>query len=227
MKIESPKDLVPKFFDETSQTYDRVAVWTTFGKDRYWKNEILKKIPACDAILDLACGTGILTFQIAERFPESKITGVDITESYLNVAKKKMTPNHRISFVKQDAESLSLEQKFDCIVSSYIPKYCNPKDLIKRCMNHLKPNGMIILHDFTYPKNKTVRALWNAYFAVLNVLGCFMPKWKDVFADLPKLMRATRWLEDYDQAMKLHGLKTERQSMTLGCSAILTGIKKV
>ena len=227
MKTESPKDLVPKFFDETSQTYDRVVIWTTFGKDRYWKKEILKKIPAGDAILDLACGTGILTFQIAERFPESKITGVDITESYLSVAKKKLMPHHRISFVKQDAERLSLEQKFDCIVSSYIPKYCSPKDLIRACVNHLEANGVIVLHDFTYPKNRIVRALWNAYFVLLNTFGYFMPKWKSVFADLPKLMRATKWLDDYEKIMKECGLETKRQSLTWGCSAILTGIKKV
>ncbi|MBI5378228.1 MAG: class I SAM-dependent methyltransferase [Thaumarchaeota archaeon] len=227
MKTESPKDLVPKFFDETAQTYDRIVNVTTFGKDKYWKKEILKKIPTCEAILDLACGTGILTFQIAERFPESQITGVDITESYLNVAKKKLKPHHKISFLKQDAESLSLEQKFDCIVSSYIPKYCNPKDLIGMCVNHLKPNGVIILHDFTYPKNRVVSMLWNVYFVVLNMFGYFIPKWKNVFADLPKLMRATRWLDDYEETMKAHGLKTQRQSLTWNCSAILTGIKKV
>lgn len=227
MKTESPKDLVPKFFDETAQTYDRIVNATTFGKDKYWKKEILKKIPACETILDLACGTGILTFQIAEQFPESQITGVDITESYLNVAKKKIKPHHKISFLKQDAESLSLEQQFDCIVSSYIPKYCNPKDLITVCVNHLKPNGIIILHDFTYPKNRIVSMLWDVYFVILNMLGHFMPKWKDVFADLPKLIRDTRWLDDYEETMKECGLQTRRQSLTWNCSVILTGIKKI
>lgn len=227
MKAESPKDLVPKFFDGTAQTYDRIVNTTTFGKDKYWKKEILKKIPKCEAILDLACGTGILTFQIAGKFPESRITGVDITGSYLDVAKKKLGPDHKISFVRQDAEDLSLEQKFDCIVSSYIPKYCSPERLIKVCMNHLKPNGTIVLHDFTYPKNRTVSALWEVYFVMLNLAGNFVPQWKSVFSDLPKLIRTTRWLDDYEIIMKTHGLQTSRQFMTWNCSAILTGIKQV
>jgi len=227
LKAESPKDLVPRFFDETAQTYDRIVSATTFGKDKYWKKEILKKIPKCKTVLDLACGTGILTFQIAEQFPESQITGVDITGSYLDVAKKKLRPHHKISFLKQDAENLSLEQKFDCIVSSYIPKYCNPNDLIKTCMNHLKPNGVIILHDFTYPKNRVVIALWDAYFVVLNAVGCFVPQWKNVFSDLPKLIRTTKWLDDYEKTMKAHGLQSSRQLLTWNCSAILAGIKKV
>ena len=225
--IESPKDLVPQFFDKTAQTYDVVVNWTTFGKDKYWKKEILKKIPSCDTVLDLACGTGILTFQIAEQFPDSQITGIDITENYLNVAKKKLKSHHRVSFLKQDAEKLDLAHKFDCIVSSYIPKYCDPEVLIAVCVNHLKPNGRIVLHDFTYPKNKTVKSLWDAYFVVLGIVGYFVPEWKNVFADLPKLIRTTKWTCDYESAMKKHGLETNLQSLTWGSSAILTGIKKV
>jgi len=38
--------------------------------------------------LDLACGTGILTREIAEKFPNAKIVGIDITKSYLDVAKE-------------------------------------------------------------------------------------------------------------------------------------------
>lgn len=224
---ESPKDLVSQFFDKTAQTYDRVVNWTTFGKDRYWKREILKQIPNCETILDLACGTGILTFQIAERFPDSQITGIDITENYLNVAKKKLKSHHRVSFLKQDAEKLDLAQKFDCIVSSYIPKYCDPENLIPICLNHLKPNGKIILHDFTYPKSSIVKSLWNTYFVVLNVVGYFVPSWKKVFADLPKLIRTTKWLDDYGKAMKKHGLETHLQLLTWNSSAILTGIKKI
>lgn len=227
LNAKSPKDLVPQFFDKTAQTYDKVVNLTTFGQDKYWKKEILKKIPTCETILDLACGTGILTFQIAEQFPDTQITGVDITESYLNVAKKKLKPHHKISFLKQDAEKLTLAQKFDCIVSSYIPKYCNPEDLITVCMNHLKPYGKIILHDFTYPENKIIMTLWNGYFVILNMAGYFVPQWKTVFAYLPKLIQTTRWLGDYEEIMKKQGLQVQRQSLTWNCSSILTGIKKI
>ncbi|MBI5146804.1 MAG: class I SAM-dependent methyltransferase [Thaumarchaeota archaeon] len=227
MNTESPKDLVPEFFDKTAQTYDSVVNWTTFGKDKYWKKEILKQIPKCETILDLACGTGILTFQIAKQFPNSQITGIDITESYLSVAKKKLKPHHKVSFLKQDAEKLDLPQKFDCIVSSYIPKYCNPENLIPVCVNHIKPNGKIILHDFMYPEGKIIKTLWNAYFVILNVVGYFMPQWKNVFTDLPKLIRSTKWLDDYEKVMKKCGLETRLQSLTWNSSAVLTGIKKV
>lgn len=227
MNIESPKDLVPEFFDKTAKTYDKIVNLTTFGKDKYWKKEILKKIPVCDSILDLACGTGILTFQIANQIPNAKIIGIDITKSYLNIAQARLKPYHNISFLHQDAEKLHLNEKFDCITSSYIPKYCSPEILIKACLDHLKPNGKIILHDFTYPKNKMIRALWNCYFVILDMIGFLIPNWKKVFSDLPKLIRSTKWLDEYENTMRRYDLQTNRQSLTWNTSSVLTGTKMI
>lgn len=227
LNTESPRDLVPKFFDKTARTYDKIVNLTTFGRDKYWKKEILKKIPNCNSVLDLACGTGILTFQIAKQLPNAKITGIDITESYLDIARKKLKSHHNVSFLHQDAEKLGLNAKFDCITSSYIPKYCKSEILIKACTEHLNSNGKIILHDFTYPQNKLVRTLWNFYFIILNLMGFFIPSWKNVFADLPKLIRTTRWLDEYENTMQTHNLSTTRQFLTCESSAILTGTKIV
>ena len=221
--VESNKELVPKFFDRTSESYDKIVSRTTLGKDSYWKKEILKKIPKCDSILDLACGTGILTQQIAQKIPNAKIVGVDVTPGYLEIAKKKLASNPNISFVQQDAEKLNLNTKFDCITSSYIPKYCTAEILVKTCLNHLKPGGKIILHDFTYPKKILVRKIWNLFFVILNRLGKYAPEWKEVFVELPKLIRSSSWVEEYETSMRKNGLIVERQSMSWGTSAILTG----
>jgi len=83
MLAESAKNLVPKFFDDTGATYDGVVSYGTLGKDKYWKRKILEQISDGDSFLDLACGTGILTREIAEKFPTAKIVGIDITQSYL------------------------------------------------------------------------------------------------------------------------------------------------
>ena len=227
MKTQSAKELVPRFFEKTAHTYDKIVNLTTFGKDKYWKKEIIKKIPNCNSVLDLACGTGILTFQIAEKLPDAKIVGVDITESYLEIAQKKLKPYQKISFLCQDAEKLNLDYKFDCITSSYIPKYCDAETLINVCLNHLNSGGKIILHDFTYPKNRFVRLFWKLYFVVLHITGYLLSEWKDVFVELPKLIQETKWLDDYESVMKKYSLQVEKQSLTCNTSSILTGIKKI
>ena len=226
MKTDSI-NIVKKFFDNTAQTYDKIVNLTTFGRDKYWKKEIIRKIPKCSSILDLACGTGILTFKIAERFPDTKITGIDVTKSYLDVAKTKLKPFHKISFLLYDAEKLGLGKKFGCITSSYIPKYCVPSILIERCLIHLDEGGKIILHDFTYPQNIVARISWNLYFVILKIAGFVVPNWKNVFENLPKLIRTSNWVEEYKNTMEGKGLQVEVQYLTLGSSAIVAGTKKI
>jgi len=225
MLAESAKNLVPKFFDETGTTYDGVVSYGTLGKDKYWKRKILEQISDGNSFLDLACGTGILTREIAEKFPSAKIVGIDITQSYLDVAKQNSNSFDNISFILDDAEKFKLDSKFDCITGSYLPKYCDPEILVKNCMTHLKPGGKIILHDFTYPKNLVIKLLWNFFFIFLRLAGYFIPSWKDALIGLPKLIRRTKWLDSYSDVMKKSGLKVSHQYLTYGAVAILTGTK--
>jgi len=225
MLVESTKNLVPKFFGETGATYDGVVSYGTLGKDKYWKRKILEQISNGDSFLDLACGTGILTREIAEKFPIAKIVGIDITQSYLDVAKQNSNLFENISFILDDAEKFKLDSKFDCITASYLPKYCDPEILVKNCITYLKPGGKIIFHDFTYPKNPAVRGLWNLFLTFLRLVGYFIPSWKDALIGLPKLIRRTKWLDSYSDVMKKSGLKVSHQYLTYGASAILTGTK--
>ncbi|MDH3313587.1 MAG: class I SAM-dependent methyltransferase [Nitrosopumilus sp.] len=222
---DNSKDLIPKFFNNTANSYDSIVNWTTFGKDGYWKNKILEQLSTEKSVLDLACGTGILTKQIAEKIPHAKIMGVDVTKNYLKKAKEKLISYKKISFVNQDAENLNLGKKFDCITASYLPKYCTPDVLVKNCLEHLNEGGKIILHDFTYPKNKLIQKLWNFYFKVLYLVGIFLPNWKQVFVDLPHLIRTTKWVKDYEDVMRDYGLKIYTQNLTCGTSFIIVGTK--
>lgn len=222
MPKQSPRELVPIFFEDTASSYDRIVHYATFGRDGFWKKQILNKVLG-SSILDLACGTGILTRLIAQKFQESDITGIDITKNYLEIAKQKSKQFTNILFINQDAEKLGLDKKFDCIVSSYIPKYCDAKILIKKCIEHLNPEGVIVLHDFTYPKNKILQTIWNQYFYVLQLLGYFIPRWKEAFVELPELIKNGRWVEDYSSAMRENELNVEFEYHTFGCCCIITG----
>ncbi len=225
MMSQSPKDLVPYFFGDTAATYDRIVSWTTFGRDNYWKKEILSKINDANYILDIACGTGILTRMIASKLPKSEIIGIDISKKYLEFAKKRSFVN--ISFVEMDAEKMDLDQNFDYICSSYIPKYCKPEILIENCVNHLNPWGEIILHDFTYPKNNFIRGLWNMYFILLNFVGNFIPTWKFALSKLPSLIRTSSWVDQYTFELEKKGFHVTKQNLTWNSSTILHARKDI
>jgi demethylmenaquinone methyltransferase/2-methoxy-6-polyprenyl-1,4-benzoquinol methylase len=217
------KKLVPKFFDKSASNYDTIVSWTTFGKDRIWKRSIINKIKNPSSILDLACGTGILTKTLSETFPQSKIVGIDITKSYLDMAKVKLKSCENISLFLRDAENFHLDQKFDYIVSSYIPKYCSPKLIIKSCLEHLNPGGTIILHDFTYPKNPAIQQIWNFYFKLLRIVGIFLPKWRNVFRDLPSLIKSTTWVDEYIIEMSKNAFDTSIEYQRWKTACIIFG----
>jgi len=224
---KNSKKLVSTFFNKTANSYDSIVHWTTFGKDSFWKNKILQELSTEKTVLDLACGTGILTKQIAQKLPQAEIIGVDITNTYLEKAKEKLYSYKNILFINQDAEKLDLTKRFDCITASYLPKYCNPDILIKTCLQHLNVGGKIIFHDFTYPKNRIMQKIWDFYFKILPFVGFFIPSWKNVFLNLPGLIKNSKWVEEYEEVMKKNGLKTNVQDLTWGSSAILIGTKNL
>ncbi len=217
------KEFVPRFFDDTASNYDSIVSWTTFGTDKIWKRSIISKIKNPSSILDLACGTGILTKSLSEEFPQSKIVGIDITESYLDIAKMKFKSCDNISLFLRDAEDLNLDQKFDYIVSSYIPKYCSPELIVKSCLGCLNPGGTIILHDFTYPENPVIRLSWNFYFKLLRIAGIFLPEWKNVFRDLPSVIKSTTWVNQYSAELSKNSFDTLVEYQRWETTCIVSG----
>lgn len=69
-------------------------------------------------ILDLACGTGNMTYRFAEK--GKKVVGLDGSEQMLAVAQKKMSDSEgRIEFVQADLRDFSLPYKFDFVFSVF------------------------------------------------------------------------------------------------------------
>ena len=76
------------FFNESNAlSYDELVKFATFGQDYYWKRKMLNKIPTKGLILDLACGTGILSSMLKK---EGRVAfGIDLTYEYLKILKKR------------------------------------------------------------------------------------------------------------------------------------------
>ena len=225
-------DLVEHFFEGTGFSYDRIVQLFTLGLDSRWKKRIIHKLhklqkpPKPHRILDLACGTGILTFDIARRFSDCHVVGVELREEYLGIARQKAAtlnlPN--IEFILSRAEDLELDEPFDCITSSYLAKYADLKRLLPNLAGMLSHDGMVLFHDFTYPSNPILAAGWELYFKLMQRIGSRRhPEWRNVFYGLPELLRQTTWPQDLRTALAENGFRElEIESLTLGASALVT-----
>lgn len=226
----SKLETVHRFFSGTGFSYDQVAVLCTLGFDRRWKQKIIDRIPRRPRrILDQACGTGILTFEIAQRFPTCEVVGVELRDEYLAIAKKKAQSLRigNVHFILGRAEDVVLSGLFDCITSSYLAKYADLEILLAQAGKMLRPGGLIIMHDFTYPSRSLIRAGWQSYFTVLRLLGSkIYPEWRMVFHELPAFLRETRWLIESIALLSEQGFRNlEVQTLTFGTSAIVTARK--
>lgn len=82
-------------------------------------------------ILDIGTGSGCIAISLAKYIKAAKVTAIDISEEALNTAKENAVLNsvsERVEFVHSNLfEKLTLENKFDCIVSN--PPYIPTKDI--------------------------------------------------------------------------------------------------
>ena len=110
-----------------------------------WPDQVLTAadVGAGHHVLDIACGTGILA-RHAEAMvgPNGSVTGVDINEGMLAVARK-MNPN--ITWELGAAESLPYDQEsFDRVVSQFgLMFFSDPAQAISEMVRVIRPGGKI------------------------------------------------------------------------------------
>lgn len=215
-----------KFFTGTSSSYDAVVGITTLGQDAAWKRAILELISRGDyRALDLACGTGILTLAIANKV--AFVLGVDLMEKSIRLARKKARDRtiENAVFGTSAAEAIpAQDDSFDFVTASYLPKYCDIDLVVSESARVLRRGGVLIMHDFTYPRAPAMRGLWNAYFGVLRVAGIFTPSWRPVLNELDRVVRQSRWVDLLVRSMEQHGFRNVRcRNLTYGTAAIVWG----
>jgi demethylmenaquinone methyltransferase/2-methoxy-6-polyprenyl-1,4-benzoquinol methylase len=177
------------FTSNNADSYDLISRVATFGQDIAWKHEILGVVSRCRYILDIACGTGILSSMLAKG--GKNVVGIDLTFEYLLTLKGKL----KMPIAQGTAEILPYrDESFDAIVSSYLAKYVDVQKVINECWRVLRPGGIVVFHDFTYPRG-LICNLWHVYFELLRLAGRFFTSWKVVFGQLDDVIKKSDWVD--------------------------------
>ena len=205
-----------------AESYDWIVATTTLGQDSFWKSRIIRELEGCVGILELASGTGILS-KLLEKSGKKPAVAIDLSVDYLVVASRKGCER----LVQADASNLPCRDgAFGAVVSSYLVKYVDPKDLSRECHRALTSGGTVVFHDFALPRGKAMKRLWKSYFWVLRRLGKLIPQWNTVFSELDSTIEQSNWIEDTIQALHDVGfVNITCKFLTLGTAAIITGRK--
>ena len=230
MMVHSRTVLAERFFSENSATYEHIANVSTLGLDGWWKRKVLNKIPQhANRIIDQACGTGLLTFKIARRFPLCRIVGVDLQDEYLGIAKTKAETLRltTVEFIHGKAEDVVLEGDFDCITSCYLAKYADLSVLVDHAHGMLREGGMFIMHELTYPTGLGCAFFWNMHFKLLQAYGKWKhPEWGIALHELPICLQETIWIDELVDALKANRFSDINiEYLAFGASAIVSAKK--
>ena len=230
-EVDPRLERVQRFFSGTGSTYDSIVNVATFGIDRRWKRAIVDLLPRNPKrVLDLACGTGILTLAIARRYPHCRIVGVELRDEYLEIARKKVQKLgiRNVELVLSRAEDYRSSEPFDCVCSSYLAKYADLQRLTRNTQDMLVEGGLLLMHDFTYPPKAHLAWIWRCYFKTLQLVGNrFFPAWREIFFGLPRLIEETRWVSQLQEALRESGFRHLRlEYLTAYGSAIITARKQ-
>jgi SAM-dependent methyltransferase len=172
-------------------------------------------------ILDLACGNGRHSIELAKK--DFNITGVDLSELLLNIAKQKRDLlGLKINFIQTDMRNLNIFDYFDGVLNlftsfGYFEEDNENEKVIAQISNALKNNGWFVIDFFNSnfilnnfkPQDKKItgnleiiqnRKIHNKSI-VKNISIIKDGKRKDYFESV-KLYR----LEDFECFLKKHSL---------------------
>ena len=231
---ESKKEQVAKMFNNISGTYDFLNHFLSLGIDIIWRKKAIRELSSVQPriILDVATGTGDFAFESIQILHPEKVIGVDISEGMLTVAKRKIKErnlSHIFSVQLGDSEGLNFDDNtFDAITVAFgVRNYQNLEKGLADMLRVLKPEGKIVILEFSKPKAFPVKQGYNFYFKyVTPFFGRLFSKDKQAYTYLPESVAAFPDGEDFIKMMTKVGYKsTKHRPLTFGISAIYTGIK--
>jgi trans-aconitate methyltransferase len=137
-------------FDQSMYQWDAEDYHRSSVEQQKWARELILKLALMgnERVLDIGCGDGKITAEIAEKLPEGSVLGIDNSEEMIHFARKNF-PSKRfqnLAFELMDATELSFDEKFDVVFSNATLHWINNQLLVlEGIKKSLKPSGKVLL----------------------------------------------------------------------------------
>ena len=161
-------------FDRVANRYDVMNRILSAGIDIKWRKKAILQLKndKPKQILDVATGTcdmAIISYKLLR--PE-KITGIDISREMLKVGRKKIEKEGLTSVIELqtgDSETINFaDNSFDAVTVAFgVRNFENLESGLKEMLRVLKPGGKLIVLEFSRPRTKIFRSLYNLYMSIV------------------------------------------------------------
>ncbi len=141
---------------KAAAVYDLVQPIVTLGQEGRLNKWVACRLPLGDemSVLDVGCGTGLLTEEIAKRHESCTVEGIDASKPMIRVAIRKRS-RANCTYKQALAEELPYpDNSFDIVTSALFFHHVD-RALKRRCLDEiyrtLKPSGRLVIADMDKP----------------------------------------------------------------------------
>jgi demethylmenaquinone methyltransferase / 2-methoxy-6-polyprenyl-1,4-benzoquinol methylase len=180
-------------FAKIAGRYDLLNHLLSMNIDKRWRrlvaNSLQSTLERSEAqVLDVACGTGDLSFMIFES-GKARVVGIDFCRPMLEIANAKASKaGLMVPFVEGDALELPFSDRtFEAATIAFgLRNLTSVETGFKELLRVLKPGGRVVVLEFSKSTTPVLRTVFRIYFTkILPMLGGLISGSRSAYEYLP------------------------------------------
>ena len=201
-----------EMFDRIAGRYELLNALMSVGLNRIWNKKAFQAtgLRPGGRALDLACGTGSLTRDLAKRVgPEGYVLGIDFSKEMVGAAKKR--PMSNVDYVLGDATDLQgvEDGSFDAATIAYGARNIPNLDaLFGEMARAVRPGGRAVCLEIARPRGRFFATFYGLWFdRLVPWLGAKVSGDAWAYSYLPESVKAFVAPGELAEIMRRNGLQ--------------------
>jgi demethylmenaquinone methyltransferase/2-methoxy-6-polyprenyl-1,4-benzoquinol methylase len=234
VREEDKAGRVQGVFSSVASKYDIMNDVMSGGVHRIWKDAMMDWLAPRPGqrLLDVAGGTGDISFRFLKRAGSGHSTVLDITESMLVEGRKRAeaeSMHDQLDWVVGDAMALPFpDNTFDVYTISFgIRNVTRPQEALNEAYRVLRPGGRLMVLEFSQLPNPMMQKAYDTYsFNVIPRMGQIIAGDRDSYQYLVESIRNFPDQETFLGMVRAAGFDNAKyRNLTLGVAALHSGWK--
>lgn len=226
--------MVHGVFTRVASRYDVMNDAMSLGIHRLWKDAMMDWLAPRPGqkLLDVAGGTGDISFRFLKRAPGAHATVLDMTESMLVEGRQRAdaaSMSDRLDWIVGDAMALPFaDNTFDVYTISFgIRNVTRIEDALREAYRVLRPGGRLMVLEFSQMTDAWLQWLYDRYsFNLIPVMGQVIANDRDSYQYLVESIRKFPDQETFAGMIRRAGFgQVKYRNLSLGIAALHSGWK--